>query len=159
MMHDVSSSAGHTYCSSCVEQVIKTHVLKCPECRHDFEPKHVRRIYITPTSNNRSATQAAPSGSLEEDGFIKQATHIANRLKKMDPDTPAQSLRTAVEIMEHVATIQSERAQVRSLASNPCLCPIVAAGNSLESRARILDRPGSIFRGMAADQGVTGPGI
>jgi hypothetical protein len=63
----------------------------------------------------------------------------------MDPDTPAQSLKNAVEIMEHVATIQSERAQVRSRTPDPSLCPTVALGNPLESRARILDRPGSIF--------------
>jgi len=125
-VHDVSfsSSAGHTYCSSCVEQVIQTRVLKCPECRHNFEPKHVRRLYITPsTSNDKSAAQATPSDSAEEDGFIRQATHIASRLKKMDADTPAQSLKIAVEIMEHVATIQSKRAQVRSLHPNSCICP------------------------------------
>lgn len=109
---------GHTYCSSCVEQLINTphfgadDVLRCPECRHPFEPKHVRRLFITPsTSNNKSATQTTPSGSAEEDGFIKQATHIANRLQKIDADTPAQSLKTAVDIMEHVATIQNKRAQ------------------------------------------------
>jgi hypothetical protein len=39
----------------------------------------------------------------------------------MDRDTPAQSLKIAVDIMEHVATIQSKTAQVRSLASNICL--------------------------------------
>lgn len=119
--HAVSSSTGHTYCSSCIEQIIQTQVLKCPECRHDFEPGDVRRLFITPsTGNDRSATQPTP-GSVEEDGFIKQATHIASRLRKMDFDTPAQSLKAAVDIMENVATIQSERAQVRSLAPNPCL--------------------------------------
>jgi len=76
---------------------------------------HVRRLFIMPpTSNNEVATKASP-GSAEEDGFIKQATHIANRLGKIDADTPAQSLKNAVDVMEHVATIQSKRAQVRFL--------------------------------------------
>ncbi|KAF8273049.1 hypothetical protein EI94DRAFT_47325 [Lactarius quietus] len=102
---------GHTYCSSCIEQIIDTRVLKCPECRLSFAPGQLRRLFITPSPvNNRSAAQAIPD-SVEEDGFIKQATHIASRLGKMDPDTPAQSLKTAVDIMEHVATIQSKRAQ------------------------------------------------
>ena len=39
----------------------------------------------------------------------------------MDPDTPAQSLKTAVDIIEHVATIQSKAAQVRYLAPTLCL--------------------------------------
>lgn len=105
-----SLSCGHVYCSSCIGQIIQTEVLKCPECRLDFESKHVRRLFITSTGNDRSAVQATPS-PIEEDGFIKQATHIATRLRKMDPDTPAQSLKTAVDIMEHVATIQSKTAQ------------------------------------------------
>jgi hypothetical protein len=114
------SSSGHVYCSSCIEQIIHTDVLKCPECRLSFESRHVRRIFITSTGNDRSAAQAT-LGSVEEDGFIKQATHIATRLKKMDLNTPAQSLKTAVDIMEHVATIQSKTAQVRVLAPNLCL--------------------------------------
>jgi hypothetical protein len=101
---------GHVYCSSCIEQIIHTNVLKCPECRLGFESRHVRRIFITSTSNDRSTAQAI-LGSVEEDGFIKQATHIATRLGKMDRDTPAQSLKIAVDIMEHVATIQSKTAQ------------------------------------------------
>ncbi|KAN0130891.1 hypothetical protein V8E53_011269 [Lactarius tabidus] len=101
---------GHVYCSSCIEQIIHTDVLKCPECRLSFESRHVRRIFITSTGNDRSAAQAT-LGSVEEDGFIKQATHIATQLKKMDLNTPAQSLKTAVDIMEHVATIQSKTAQ------------------------------------------------
>ncbi|KAI9440631.1 hypothetical protein H4582DRAFT_2074416 [Lactarius indigo] len=107
-----SLHCGHTYCSSCVEQVIRTRVLKCPECRHDFVPGDVRRLFITPsTSNGKAAGQATLSDSAEEDGFIKQATHIASRLKKMDANSSAQSLKFAVEIMEDVATIQSKRAQ------------------------------------------------
>ncbi|KAH9066755.1 hypothetical protein EDB87DRAFT_1678604 [Lactarius vividus] len=89
-----------------------TRVLKCPECRDDFERGDVRRLFITPsTSNDKSAGQATLSDSAEEDGFIKQATHIASRLKKMDANSLPQTLRFAVEIMEDVATIQSKRAQ------------------------------------------------
>ena len=118
--HDVSSSTGHTYCTSCIQQLIDTDTLKCPECRQDFDPGDVRRLYITPSSaNDRSVVHATPDSA--EDGFIKQATHIANRLKRMNSDTPAQSLKIAVDIMEDVATIQSERAQVRSLAPKSCL--------------------------------------
>jgi hypothetical protein len=117
--HDVSSSTGHTYCASCIQQLIDTEVLKCPECRQEFDPDDVRRLFITPsTANDRSVAQATLDSA--EDGFIKQATHIANRLKRMNSDTPAQSLKNAVDIMENVATIQSERAQVRSLAPKSC---------------------------------------
>ncbi|KAH9004802.1 hypothetical protein EDB86DRAFT_1990438 [Lactarius hatsudake] len=107
-----SLHCGHTYCSSCVERVIMTRVLKCPECRHDFVREDVRRLFVTPsTSNDKSAGQATLSDSAEEDGFIRQATHIASRLKKMDANSSPQTLRFAVEIMEDVATIQSKRAQ------------------------------------------------
>ncbi|KAH9000394.1 hypothetical protein EDB92DRAFT_497778 [Lactarius akahatsu] len=107
-----SLHCGHTYCSSCVERVIMTRVLKCPECRHDFVRGDVRRLFITPsTSNDKLAGQATLSDSAEEDGFIKQATHIASRLKKMDANSSPQTLKFAVEIIENVATIQSKRAQ------------------------------------------------
>ncbi|KAI9458188.1 hypothetical protein BJY52DRAFT_440424 [Lactarius psammicola] len=105
----VMHRAGH---QDVIQRIFVPSVPKCPECRHDFIPTHVRRLFITPpTGNNKSAAHATAAGSAEEEGFIKQATHIASRLKKMNADTPAQSVKIAIEVMEQVATIQSKRAQ------------------------------------------------
>ncbi|KAF8269760.1 hypothetical protein EI94DRAFT_891087 [Lactarius quietus] len=38
---------GHTYCSSCIEQIIDTNVLRCPACRLSFTPGQVIRLFIT----------------------------------------------------------------------------------------------------------------
>ncbi|KAI0255955.1 hypothetical protein BJV78DRAFT_585302 [Lactifluus subvellereus] len=115
-----SSSVGHTYCWSCIDELIERpyaedDISRCPECRQGFEVDDVRRLFINPCArNNNSAPQATPSGvnsSVEEQGFVKQATYIAKRLRKMDAESPVQSVKRAVDIIEHVATIQCKEAQ------------------------------------------------
>ena len=124
-----SSFAGHTYCWSCIDELVeRSHVKddtsRCPECRQEFEAVDIRRLFITPcTSNNNSAPQETSSGVnsfVEEQGFVRQATYIAKRLRKMDAESPVQSVKRAVDIIEHVATIQCKEAQVRPLITSLC---------------------------------------
>jgi hypothetical protein len=144
-IHCMLSSAGHTYCASCVEQLLEmaVDISTCPECRYEFEFDDVRRLFIKPSArSNNPATQ-----STEDEGFIKQAKHIAERLGKINAESPSQSVKNAVDVIEHVATIQCKEAQARppflyfaSCVSHPS--SNVAIGNSLEGRARILAQTG-----------------
>jgi hypothetical protein len=110
-------STGHTYCSSCVEKLIyeaQDEAPTCPECRHEFELDDVRRLFIKPSaSSNSSGSQTTPRCETpgDQDGFIRQAKHIARRLQKIDAKSSAQSVKTAADVIEHVATIQCKEAQ------------------------------------------------
>lgn len=133
---------GHTYCSSCVEKLINDFPT-CPECRQEFEFEDVRRLFITPsTSNDSSGSQPTSSGRdlrAEEEGYIRHAKHIAKRLRKMDAESSAQSVKIAADVIGEVATVQCREAQARIarvLTSHPLLT--FATGNRLDSRARIL---------------------
>jgi hypothetical protein len=117
-IHCMLSSVGHTYCASCVEQLLEMaiDVSTCPECRYEFEFDDVRRLFIKPSaSSNNPATQSA-----EDEGFIKQAKHIAERLGKINAESPSQSVKNAVDVIEHVATIQCKEAQARPLSCLLC---------------------------------------
>ena len=107
---------GHTYCSSCVEKLINDFPT-CPECRQEFELEEVRRLFITPsTNNNCSGSQPVPPGSglgAEEEGYIRHAKHIAKRLRKMDAESSAQSVKIAADVIGDVATVQCREAQAR----------------------------------------------
>jgi hypothetical protein len=145
------SSAGHTYCLSCIDGLIgrpyaEDDLSRCPECRQRFQLDDIRRLFIhSRTTNNNLATQASSSGvytSIEAQGFVKQATYIAKRLRKMKAESPVATIKRAVDVIEHVATIQCKEAQV--CPRTPTSCPIsyilpnLPVGNRLESRARIL---------------------
>ncbi|KAI0305834.1 hypothetical protein B0F90DRAFT_929774 [Multifurca ochricompacta] len=115
-----SLPCGHTYCWSCIEELFERSftgddVSKCPECRHEFELEDVRRLFIKSCSSSNNSTLQRNSSSsyspTERDGFIRHATHIAKRLRKMDAESPAQSMKTAVDIIEHVAIVECKEAQ------------------------------------------------
>ncbi|KAH9995497.1 hypothetical protein BJV77DRAFT_222342 [Russula vinacea] len=88
--HIRSLPCGHTYCSSCVEKLIDEALdeATCPECRYEFEFDDVRRLFIKPS-----------------------AKHIARRLQKLNAESSSQSVKTAADVIEHVATIQCKEAQ------------------------------------------------
>ena len=46
----------------------------------------------------------------DQEGFIRQAKHIAQRVGKMNANTPAQSVKIAADVIELVATIQCREA-------------------------------------------------
>ncbi|KAF8475173.1 hypothetical protein DFH94DRAFT_114831 [Russula ochroleuca] len=105
-----SLPCGHTYCSSCVDKLIDD-APTCPECRYEFEFDEVRRLFIKPSASNNSSGSQAASRSDDQDGFIKQAKHIARRLQKLNATSSAQSVKTAADVIEHVAIIQCKEAQ------------------------------------------------
>ena len=113
VMNPIPPPTGHTYCSSCTEK-LTNEAPACPECRDKFESKDVRRVFIKPsTSNNGSGSQTTstrePPG--DQEGFIKQANHIARRLRQLNAETPARSVIVAADVIEQVATIQCKKAQ------------------------------------------------
>ena len=134
-------SVGHTYCSSCVEKLINDFPT-CPECRQEFEFEDVRRLFITPsTGNNHSGSQPVSPGRdlrAEEEGYIKHAKHIAKRLRKMDAESSAQSVKIAADVIGDVATVQCREAQARMPTFDFSRSSNVVTGNHLDSRARIL---------------------
>jgi hypothetical protein len=108
--------AGHTYCFSCVEKLIDEFPT-CPECRQEFDFEDVRRLFVKPSaSNNSSGSQLASTGCdpRAEEGFVKQAKHIARRLRKINANSSAQSVKIAADVIEDVATVQCKEAQARS---------------------------------------------
>jgi len=120
--HSTPTHLGHTYCWSCVERTLDDDdVSTCPECRQEFELDDVRRLFIKPSAcNNTSGSQTSPSrhdATAEEEGFIRQAKHIAARLRKINAKSPAQSVKHAADVIEHVATVQCKEALARS-----CFC-------------------------------------
>lgn len=135
------SFTGHTYCSSCVEKLID-EAPTCPECRYEFEDDEVRRLFVKPSASNASSGSQTASRSDDQDGFIKQAKHIARRLQKLNAKSSSQSVKTAADVIEHVATIQCKEAQARPLAYISHCYNISKTGNHLESRARILAQTG-----------------
>lgn len=150
-MYSMLSSIGHTYCSSCTEKLID-EAPTCPECRDEFESYDVRRVFVKPSANNNnncsgSQTTSTHESPRDQEGFIRQAKHIARRLGKMNADTPAQSVKTAADVIEQVAIIQCREAQARPLAY-VSHCYNVSVGNRLESRARILAQTGRRLRGL-----------
>jgi hypothetical protein len=110
---------GHTYCSSCVEKLIDDidETSTCPECRNDFEFEDIRPLYLKP-SNNSSGSQTSSrhdSAASDQDGYIKQANHIARRLQRLNTKSPAESVKIAADVIEQVATVQCKAAQARPL--------------------------------------------
>jgi predicted amidophosphoribosyltransferase len=141
-MYPISLSfTGHTYCSSCVDKLIDD-APTCPECRYEFEFDEVRRLFIKPSASNNSSGSQAASRSDDQDGFIKQAKHIARRLQKLNATSSAQSVKTAADVIEHVAIIQCKEAQARPLAYISRCYNVSITGNHLERRARILAQTG-----------------
>jgi len=115
----VSVHLGHTYCSSCVEKLIDDidETPTCPECRNDFEFEDIRPLYLKP-SNNSSGSQTSSSkhdSASDQDGYIKQAKHIARRLERLNTKSPAESVKNAADVIEQVATVQCKAAQARPL--------------------------------------------
>jgi hypothetical protein len=123
MTQRLSSSAGHTYCSSCIDELIgrpsaEHGISRCPECRQRFQLDDIRRLFINSSTRNHniSSPQATSSGvcsSVETQGFVRQARFIARRLGRIKVESPVQSIKTAVDVIKHVATIQCKEAQVR----------------------------------------------
>ena len=106
---------GHTYCSSCTDK-LTDEVPTCPECREEFESDEVRRIFIKPSASNNSfgsQTISMRESPGDQEGFIRQAKHIARRVGKMNANTRAQSVKIAADVIEPVATIQCREAQAR----------------------------------------------
>ena len=107
---------GHTYCSSCVEKLIDDidETSTCPECRNDFEFEDIRPLYLKP-SNNSSGSQTSSrhdsTSASDQDGYIKQAKHIARRLQRLNTKSPAESVKNAADVIEQVATVQCKEAQ------------------------------------------------
>lgn len=106
---------GHTYCSSCVEKLIDDidETSTCPECRNDFELIEIRPLYLKP-SKNSSGTQTSSrhdDSASDQDGYIKQANHIARRLQRLNTKSPSESVKNAADVIEQVATIQCKAAQ------------------------------------------------
>ena len=134
-------SVGHTYCFSCIEKIIDDFPT-CPECRQEFELEDIRRLFITPsTSNNRSGSLPVSPGrgpGAEEEGYIRHAKHIAKRLRKMDAESSAQSVRIAADVIGDVATVQCREAQARMIVFYISRSSNVATGNHLDGCARIL---------------------
>ena len=136
---------GHTYCSSCVEKLIddidKTST--CPECRNDFEFEDIRSLYLKPSSGSQAPS--SHDSSIDQDGYIKQAKHIARRLQRLDTKSPAESVKNAADVIEQVATIQCKAAQACPLIQLS-RCSNISTGNCLESCTSVLDDPGYKFR-------------
>lgn len=108
------SHLGHTYCSSCVEKLIDDidETSTCPECRNDFEFEEIRPLYLKPSNNgSRSQTSSGHDSAGDQDGYIKQAKHIARRLQKLNTKSPAESVKNAADVIEQVATVQCKAAQ------------------------------------------------
>ena len=105
---------GHTYCSSCVEKLIDDidETSTCPECRNDFEFEDIRPLYLKPSNHTSgSQTTSRHDSTSDEDGYIKQAKHIARRLQRLNTKSPAESVKNAADVIEQVATIQCKAAQ------------------------------------------------
>ncbi|KAI0285770.1 hypothetical protein BGY98DRAFT_1092621 [Russula aff. rugulosa BPL654] len=112
--HIRSLPCGHTYCSSCVEKLIDDidETSTCPECRNDFEFEDIRSLYLKPSNNSsRSQTSSGHDSAGDQDGYIKQAKHIARRLQKLNTKSPAESVKNAADVIEQVATVQCKAAQ------------------------------------------------
>jgi hypothetical protein len=146
------SHLGHTYCSSCVEKLVDDDIDEtstCPECRTDFEFEDIRPLYLKP-SNNSSGSQTSSrhdSSSADQDGYIKQANHIARRLQRLNTKSPAESVKNAADVIEQVATIQCKAAQVCPLSLNSHNIVFnISTGDYLESRTSVLDEPGYRLR-------------
>jgi len=136
---------GHTYCSSCVERLIDDNdePSTCPECRNDFEFDDIRPLYLKPSINSsRSQTSSRHDSASDQDGYIKQAKHIARRLQKLNAKSPAESVKNAVDVIEQVATIRCKAAQACLSSLNSHYVLNVSTGNYLESRTGVLDEPG-----------------
>lgn len=119
----IGGHLGHTYCSSCVEKLIDEvdELSTCPECRSDFKPEDVRRLFIKPSSNGSGSQRSSRNDSespCNQDGFIKQAKHIARRLQRLNAKSPADSVKNAADVIEQVATIQCKAAQACPLFSS-----------------------------------------
>lgn len=109
---------GHTYCSSCVEKLIDDidETSTCPECRNDFEFEDIRPLYLKPSNNSSGSQTSSRHDSVsDQDGYIKQAKHIARRLQRLNTKSPAESVKNAADVIEQVATIQCKAAQACSL--------------------------------------------
>jgi hypothetical protein len=108
------SHPGHTYCSSCVEKLIDDidETSTCPECRNDFEFEDIRPLFLKP-SNSSSGSQppSRHDSTSDQDGYIKQAKHIARRLQRLNTKSPSESVKNAADVIEQVATIQCKAAQ------------------------------------------------
>ena len=107
---------GHTYCSSCVEKLIDDidETSTCPECRNDFEFEDIRPLYLKPSNNSsgsQTSSESRHDSASDQDGYIKQAKHIARRLQKLNTKSPAESVKNAADVIEQVATIQCKAAQ------------------------------------------------
>lgn len=105
---------GHTYCSSCVEKLIDDidETSTCPECRNDFEFEDIRPLYLKPSNHTSgSQTSSRHDSTSDQDGYIKQAKHIARRLQRLNTNSPAESVKNAADVIEQVATIQCKPAQ------------------------------------------------
>ena len=114
VMNPMPPPIGHTYCSTCTEKLTDNEAPACPECRDKFESKDVRRVFIKPSSSNNSSgsqTSLTRESLGDQEGFIKQANHIARRLRQLDAETPARSVTIAADVIEQVATIQCKKAQ------------------------------------------------
>ncbi len=109
-------SVGHTYCSSCVDKLIDDSPTgTCPECRQGFVFLEVRRLFINPSTTSGSQPASTGGGPQAEEGFIRQANHIAKRLRKINGKSSAQSVQIAADVIEDVATVQCKEAQARLL--------------------------------------------
>ncbi|KAH9976019.1 hypothetical protein BGW80DRAFT_76180 [Lactifluus volemus] len=116
-----SLPCGHTYCSACIDELIgrpsaEDGISRCPECRQQFQFDDIRRLFINSSNRNRNisspqATSSSVCSSVETQGFVRQARFIARRLGRIKAESPVQSLKTAVDVIKHVATIQCKEAQ------------------------------------------------
>lgn len=139
---------GHTYCSSCVEKLIDDidETSTCPECRNDFEFEDIKPLYLKPSNNSSgSQTHSSHDTASDQDGYIKQAKHIARRLQRLDTKSPAESVKNAADVIEQVATIQCKAAQACPLILFS-RCSNISTGNCLESCTNVLDDPGYRLR-------------
>ena len=108
---------------SCTEK-LTNETSTCPECRDEFESDNIRQVFIMPSVNNNSSgsqTTSTHESSGDQKGFIRQAKHIARCLGKTNASTRAESVKTAADVIEQVATIQCREAQARLTTSRLCL--------------------------------------
>lgn len=114
---------GHTYCSSCVEKLVDDDIDEtstCPECRTDFDFEDIRPLYLKPSTNTSGSQTSSrhDSSSADQEGYIKQAKHIARRLQRLNTKSPAESVKNAADVIEQVATVQCKAAQACPLTYN-----------------------------------------
>ncbi|KAI0272549.1 hypothetical protein BC834DRAFT_352488 [Gloeopeniophorella convolvens] len=115
-----SLPCGHTYCGPCIDSWCRRTEeedmeLTCPECRREFEPGELRKLFLTLFTSSGLASPPAEVLNIDalsaEEPALARAKTITTQLHALDGVPPPQSMIMAADALGGAAAIRSEEAQ------------------------------------------------